>query len=197
MRSMLQLTWDRIDLDSRRLWIPGSQMKNGKALGIPLNRQAVIVLGQLKRLNSSGSHVFQWNGRPVDDCNGKAFKVAVKRAGLGPLRWHDLRHTFASWALQGGVTLHELMQLGGWQSYVMVLRYAHLAPEHLAAAASKIGNGGKRVSDETGGTNRAQRKSDENGGFGETLDNSEVIGADSQNRTVDPIITNDVLYQLS
>jgi integrase len=197
MRSMLQLTWDRIDLDSRRLWIPGSQMKNGKALGIPLNRQAVIVLGQLKRMNPSGSYVFQWNGRPVDDCNGKAFKAAVKRAELDPLRWHDLRHTFASWALQGGVTLHELMQLGGWQSYVMVLRYAHLAPEHLSAAANKIGNGGKRVLKQTGGTKRAHPKSDGTAGIGQVFDNSGVNGADSQNRTVDPIITNDVLYQLS
>ena len=133
----------------------------------------------------------------MDDCKGKAFKVAVKRAGLGPLRWHDLRHTFASWALQGGVTLHERMQLGGWQSYVMVLRYAHLAPEHLAAAANKIGNGGMRVSEPTGGTKWAQRKSTENTGIGQALDSSGVIGADSQNRTVDPIITNDVLYQLS
>ncbi len=93
--------------------------------------------------------------------------------------------------------MHELMQLGGWQSYVMVLRYAHLAPEHLAAAANRIGNGGKRVLDPAGGTKRAHRKSDENAGIGQALDNSGDIGADSQNRTVDPIITNDVLYQLS
>ena len=140
-------------------------------MGIPLNRQAVIVLGQLKHLNPSGSHVFQWNGRPVDDCNGKSLKGAVKRAGLGPLRWHDLRHTFASWALHGGVTLHELMQLGGWQSYVMVLRYAHLAPEHLSAAANRIGNGGKRVLEPTGGTKRAHWKSDRNAGVDQAVDN--------------------------
>jgi hypothetical protein len=34
--------------------------------------------------------------------------------------------------------MQELMQLGGWKSYVMVLRYSHLAPDHLAAAAEKI-----------------------------------------------------------
>jgi site-specific recombinase XerD len=61
----------------------------------------------------------------------------VKAANLAPLRWHDLRHTFASWAVQNGVTLPELMQLGGWKSYSMVQKYAHLAPEHLAAAAEK------------------------------------------------------------
>ncbi len=37
-----------------------------------------------------------------------------------------------------GTSLQELMELGGWESYEMVLRYAHLAPEHLANAASRI-----------------------------------------------------------
>jgi len=37
-----------------------------------------------------------------------------------------------------GTNLQELMELGGWKSYEMVLRYAHLAPEHLAQAASRI-----------------------------------------------------------
>jgi len=76
----------------------------------------------------------------------------VKAAGLEPLRWHDLRHTFASWAVQSGVTLHELMLLGGWSSYSMVLRYAHLAPDHLAQAAERVGTiGAQRVA---GGTRK-------------------------------------------
>ncbi|HZC86034.1 MAG TPA: glycoside hydrolase family 3 N-terminal domain-containing protein [Steroidobacteraceae bacterium] len=107
--------------------------------GIPLSHAAVKVLRQLRALNPEGNHVFQWNGKPVDDCNGHAFKKAVERAGLAPLRWHDLRHTFASWALQSGVTLPELKELGSWKSYDMVLKYAHLAPDHLALAADKVG----------------------------------------------------------
>jgi integrase len=58
-----------------------------------------------------------------------------------------LRHTFASWALQNGVTLPELKELGSWKSYEMVLNYAHLSPDHLAKAADKVG------------TFRAQQKS--------------------------------------
>jgi Phage integrase family len=57
---------------------------------------------------------------------------------VDPLRWHDLRHTWASWAVQSGVTLHELMLLGGWRSFPMVLRYAHFALDHLALAAAKV-----------------------------------------------------------
>lgn len=146
MRSMLALTWDRIDLRNQRAWIPGEQMKAGRSHGIPLSKAACKVLRQLKTLNPEGEYVFQWRGKPIDDCNTKAFQDAVQRAGLAPLRWHDLRHTGASWAVQSGVTLHELMQLGGWSSYSMVLRYAHLAPDHLASAAEKLGR------------NRAQQK---------------------------------------
>ena len=46
--------------------------------------------------------------------------------------------TWASWHVMQGTSLQELMELGGWKSYEMVLRYAHLAPEHLADAATRI-----------------------------------------------------------
>lgn len=141
MRSMTALTWDRVDMKNRRLWIPGEQMKTGIPHGIPLSRKAIRLLRKLKKLNPEGAWVFQWNGKPIDDCNTHAFQEAVKAANLAPLRWHDLRHTFASWAVQNGVTLPELMQLGGWKSYSMVQKYAHLAPEHLAAAAEKASGG--------------------------------------------------------
>lgn len=142
MRSQLRLTWDRIDLRRRRLWIPGTQMKGKDAHGIPINREMAKVLRQAKTLSPSGEHVFQYDGAPIDDCNTEAFKKAVERSGVGPLRWHDLRHTFAAWAVQSGVTLMELMQLGGWKTYSSVLRYAHLAPDHLAKAADRVARSG-------------------------------------------------------
>jgi hypothetical protein len=45
---------------------------------------------------------------------------------------------WASWHVQSGTSLHKLMELGGWRSYEMVLRYAHLAPEKLSSVASRI-----------------------------------------------------------
>jgi integrase len=56
-------------------------------------------------------------------------------------RFHDLRHTWASWHVMSGTSLQELIELGGWKSYEMVIRYAHLAPEHLSAAAKRIERG--------------------------------------------------------
>ena len=60
-----------------------------------------------------------------------AWDKAKQRAGIEDFRFHDLRHTWASWHVQSGTSLPELMELGGWKSYEMVLRYAHLAPEKL------------------------------------------------------------------
>lgn len=54
------------------------------------------------------------------------------------IRWHDLRHTWASWHVQNGTPLHELQQLGGWSNYETVLRYAHLSSEHLRVAAERV-----------------------------------------------------------
>jgi hypothetical protein len=56
---------------------------------------------------------------------------ALTRAGITNFRWHDLRHTWASWHVQNGTPLHVLQELGGWSDYKMVQRYAHLAQEHL------------------------------------------------------------------
>ena len=53
-------------------------------------------------------------------------------------RFHDLRHTWASWHRQAGTSCDELKDLGGWKSRVMVDRYAKYAMEHLAVAANRL-----------------------------------------------------------
>lgn len=138
MRAMLKMTWDRVDLENQRAWIPRVHQKGNRTFGLALSSEAVRILKELRKLNPDGSYVFQWNGRPIDDCNTAAFQKAVREAGVEPFRWHDWRHTGASWAVQNGVTLQELMLLGDWKDYRSVLRYAHLAPSHAASAAEKV-----------------------------------------------------------
>lgn len=143
MRAMLKLEWSRVDLAGKRAWIPRSHQKAARTFGVALSAESVRILRALRMLSGPRSqYVFTWNGKPIDDCNGTAFQKAVKRAGLHHLRWHDLRHTGASWAVQSGVTLQELMLLGDWRDYRSVLRYAHLAPSQAAAAAEKVAHWG-------------------------------------------------------
>ena len=79
-----------------------------------------------------------YHSAPVTQCNTKAWRHALARAGIENSRWHDLRHTWASWHVQNGTSLQELQQLGGWSSFEMVLRYAHLSSDHLRDAAERI-----------------------------------------------------------
>lgn len=155
MRSQSRLTWNRVDLVNQRAWIPRGQMKGGKTFGLSLSSRAVKILREVRRLNPKGEHVFQYEDKPIDNFNTAAFKKAAKRAGLLPLRWHDLRHTGASWAVQNGCTLPELMALGDWRSYRSVLRYAHFAPSHAAGAAELVA---QREHTRNRGAHRAKRK---------------------------------------
>jgi integrase len=84
-----------------------------------------------------GRWCFTFAGQRIHQ-SSTAWDKAKQRAGIEDFRFHDLRHTWASWHVQSGTSLQELMELGGWRSYEMVLRYAHLAPEKLSSVASRI-----------------------------------------------------------
>lgn len=136
-RNVSYLRWDQVDMSRRVAWIHPDEAKAGRAIGVPLNEDALDVLR--RRLGRHREYVFTYKGEPVERCSTKAWKRAVERAGVEPgFRWHDLRHTWASWHVQRGTPLQELMELGGWASYEMVLRYAHLAADHLRGAAGRI-----------------------------------------------------------
>lgn len=135
MSEILQLDWTRVDFTRRVAWLEHGTTKNGDGRGIPLNRDAVRALRSVQRQHERWCFTYQGNRmRAV----GSAWERSLKRAGIEQFRFHDLQHTWAIWHVMNGTSLQELMELGGWESYEMVLRYAHLAPEHLADAASRI-----------------------------------------------------------
>jgi len=130
------LKWRDINMAKKHTLVHAEHSKSGKAIAIPLNQDAIEVLqGEMGKHHE---YVFTYNKHPVGQCNTKAFRAALKRAGVEDFRWHDLRHTWASWHVQNGTTLQELFELGGWHSFEMVLRYAHLSSSHLRAAADRI-----------------------------------------------------------
>ncbi len=130
------LEWSQVDLARRIAWIHPDQAKARKAIAVPLNAGAMWVLQ--RQMGQHERYVFTYRGRPVSDVNTRAWKQALTRAGIANFRWHDLRHTWASWHIQAGTPLHALQELGGWESADMVRRYAHLAADHLAEYAERL-----------------------------------------------------------
>ncbi|MGB3728954.1 MAG: site-specific integrase, partial [Thermodesulfobacteriota bacterium] len=83
------------------------------------------------------SHVFTYLNKPLKDIR-TAFENACKRAGIKNLRFHDLRHTFATRLVLAGVDLATVSKLLGHSSIQMTMRYAHPTPEALKNAVSKL-----------------------------------------------------------
>ena len=130
------LQWSQVDMVRRLAWIHPDQAKARKAIAVPLNAEAVALI--TKQLGKHLTHVFSFRGRPITQVSTKAWYAALERAGIDDFRWHDLRHTWASWHVQGGTPLFALQELGGWESAEMVRRYAHLAADHLAPYAERL-----------------------------------------------------------
>ena len=77
--------------------------------------------------------VFPYRNKPITQVATRAWREAVIRAEIGVgFRWHDLRHTSASWQVQDGTPLHVLQELGACSGAELAQRYAHLSTEHLA-----------------------------------------------------------------
>jgi len=130
------LQWSQVDLMRKLAWVHPDQAKARRAIAVPLNAQALTLVQ--KQLGKHATHVFSYQGKPIIQVSTKAWYAALERADIRNFRWHDLRHTWASWHVQGGTPLFALQELGGWESTEMVRRYAHLAADHLAPYAERL-----------------------------------------------------------
>ncbi|HEY6825047.1 MAG TPA: site-specific integrase [Steroidobacteraceae bacterium] len=141
--NVLALEWTQVDLKRGVAWVHPDQAKARRAIGVPLNEDAVAVIR--RQLGKDLRFVFVGHdGTPLDHWSmpaRKGWDAACKQAGITDFRWHDLRHTWASWHVQQGTPLYVLKELGGWETLEMVKRYAHLAPEHLKEYAERVNFG--------------------------------------------------------
>ncbi|MFH0351091.1 MAG: tyrosine-type recombinase/integrase, partial [Chromatiales bacterium] len=131
---LLTLMWEDIDFARRVLTVRGTSAKSGKARHIPLNDEGLDVLAAWRKQNANKS-VF-----PVTSIK-RAWTSLRREAGIERFRWHDLRHHFASKLIMAGADLNTVRELLGHADIKMTLRYAHLAPEHKAAAVALLNAG--------------------------------------------------------
>lgn len=130
------LLWSQVDLVRQVAWIHADQAKARKAIPVPLNSEAMQIV--TRQLGKHPTHVFTYKGSTIFQVSTKGWYAALKRAGIENFRWHDLRHTWASWHVQNGTPMFALQEMGGWESPEMVRRYAHLAADHLAPYAERL-----------------------------------------------------------
>ncbi|HEY2464885.1 MAG TPA: site-specific integrase [Steroidobacteraceae bacterium] len=119
-----------LDEERKLRWVHPDQAKARRAIAVPLNGEALAIRAEATR--RTPTHVFSFRGKPIVQVSSRAWYGALRRAEIKYFRWHDLRHTWASWHVQNGTPLFVLQELGGWESVEMVRRYAHLAADHLA-----------------------------------------------------------------
>ncbi len=140
---ILNLRWGQVDLANRVVHVQSTgtfKTKQGKRRVIPLSDSALLILHS--RVGSSPSpYVFSLNGKKIfDDWVTRLFKRYVRMARLGDdrLHFHSVRHSFASWLVQGGVSLFEIQKLLGHSNISVTQVYAHLAPSQLHETVNRI-----------------------------------------------------------
>lgn len=136
--NVLDLQWSQIDMARRVAWIHADEAKTRDAIGIPLNADAMAVLGEIDPQASPWVFPNPTTGKPYYKASGRTWYRALEETGLRDVTFHSLRHTWASWHVMRGTRLEELQRLGGWKTLAMVTRYAHLSPEHLAGVAGNV-----------------------------------------------------------
>lgn len=140
--NVVGLTWEQVSLDLARVVVVG---KGGKVLGVPLTPDAVRLLARLQPDPAARTGaVFRYGNphvpcpcpacaRPQMGLQGRPFsnpkrsiRSAFARAGLEGARFHDLRHTFASWLLEASGDLRMVKDALGHSQIETTMRYAHL-----------------------------------------------------------------------
>jgi integrase len=133
------LEWRDVDLQRAILTVRGQSAKSGRTRHIPLNAEALAAFKgwRAQRPEPEGLVFPGRNGDRLDSVR-KAWLAVLEEAKIRNFRWHDQRHHFASRLVMAGVDLNTVRELLGHASYQMTLRYAHLAPEHKAAAVARL-----------------------------------------------------------
>lgn len=125
-KEAFNLTWDRVD-DARGVII--IEAKGGIMREVDLSPEAGLILASQ---NQGGRYVFDSTGWR------KRFEKAKTAAGLSTLRWHDLRHTCATWLGQSGAPLDVIRQQLGHSSITVTQKYRHVARAEVRAALQQV-----------------------------------------------------------
>lgn len=133
---IMGLKWNDIDVTRKLIYVRRSgkfaySTKSSKNRVVPMNDVVCnTFLSILKHPDSD--YIF-------DNTHRNAFKTALKRSKIEDFRFHDLRHTFASYLAMASVPINTIKDLLGHSTINITMRYSHVTPEHKAASVEKLG----------------------------------------------------------
>jgi integrase len=131
---ILDMRWTNVDFDRRFIRVERS--KNNRSRKVPINS---TLTAELSRLHASGTpFVFMQRAGERLKSIATAFATACRHSGLGHVRFHDLRHTFATNLVMNGVDLVTVKEILGHSDISMTVRYSHPSDERKMAAVEVI-----------------------------------------------------------
>lgn len=135
---LTNLKWKDIDLNRRVIML--HETKNDDRRVLPLSGHALELIQSLSSQRDVASeYVFASHKNPLQPWDMQsAWKFAVKRAGLKDFRFHDLRHSAASYLAMNGASLAEIAEVLGHKTLQMVKRYAHLSEAHTSRVVASM-----------------------------------------------------------
>jgi integrase len=136
-KEIMTLTWKDIDL-SRGIVI-FQDIKNGERRAVPLTgpvRELLTDRADTRRTYSPFVFPNRAGTQPQDI--RRAWELAVERAGIEDFRFHDLRHSAASYLAMNGASLVEIAEILGHKTLAMVKRYAHLSESHTRGVVERM-----------------------------------------------------------
>ncbi|MHB8339141.1 MAG: tyrosine-type recombinase/integrase [Ignavibacteriaceae bacterium] len=140
---LITLRWTQIDFRNRLLILDNRNhlTKSKKIRNIPLNLKAMQVLTERQIIENS-DFVFTYKSEPIKQhFISHKFKKIIIKSGLNPkLNVHSLRHTFASWLIQSGVSIYSIQKLLGHSDPKMTFIYSHLRSDDLMDSVNKLNN---------------------------------------------------------
>lgn len=134
---ILGLTWDNVDLGRKVITL--RETKNGEVRLLPLAGHALDLMmehSKIRRLDTKFVFPGLTPQKAVDV--RAAWLTAVQNAGIKDFRFHDLRHSTASYLAMNGASLAEIAEVLGHKTLAMVKRYSHLSEAHTARVVAKM-----------------------------------------------------------
>lgn len=140
---ILNLTWENVDFDNKMFYF--MRTKNGTNRGTPIHEHLCDELLKFKNDSKVRSlkqdYVFRTeSGKPHEYLIGKLFPIVVEKIGITDFRFHDLRHTHASYQAMGGKSQITLQNTLGHKSLAMTVRYSHLSENSLRKPINETGD---------------------------------------------------------